>query len=246
MRIATFQVVLVFKQDDEIIFSIGDKLKALQAELKAKLQLLNIPQGAPPEAPRVILYSPLVSINIGLNRLDIVVNVPTQIQNNRDSSFGLLGELIDQIHNALIKDTLVYDWCGLILNTEFPSKKDVKPSLKIIESLFADLVKIDHSPNDLAAFQLQYGFKENGFYRNVTISGYDTYDIQIPENMLNQAIDLSKVTVRESGITIVLDINNKPTEPRVDFLNDIKLVQNEVIKSIDKVLYESNLIGRIE
>lgn len=246
MKIATFQVAIIFKQDNEIVFTLGDRLKALQADLKANLQLLNVPQGAPPEAPRIILSSQLLSINIGLNRLDLIVNVPTQIKNSRDSAFNLLKDLVERISNSLVNGVLKYDWCGIISNLEFPSHNDIKPSLKIIEGFFNDLVTIERDAKELAAFSLQYGFKENGFYRNVTISGYDTYDIPVAGIGTNKFIDLSKLPVKESGITINLDINNRPTDSRMDLLADLNLIQKEIMNSIDKVLYESNLLGRVK
>jgi hypothetical protein len=246
MRIATFQVAIIFKQDNEIIFTIGDKLKLLQSDLKANLQLLNIPQGAPPEAPRVILTSPLLSINVGLNRLDMIINVPTQIKSNKDSSFKLLREQIERVYNSIVRDNLEYDWCGIILNLEFPSTNDTKPSLKILDGLFNELVKVEKESKELATFSLQYGFKESGLYRNVTISGFDTYDIPVAGIGINQTIDLTRMPVRESGITINIDINNKPTEPRLNFFQDIDIIQKAIYNSIEKVLYESNLLGRIK
>ena len=246
MKVSFFQTAVVFKQNNDIVFTVGERLKALQQEYNANLQLLNIPQAAPPEAPRVLLISPVFSINIALNRLDIMLNIPDQIKKNQDSAFGLLSGIVEKVNKMLINDYCHYEWCGVIANLEFPNQSSQKPSVKIIEGIFGDLVSINRKNRELASFSLQYGFKEHGFFKNTTISGYDLYNLKLHPAVSQQEINLDKEQIFESGVSINIDINNRPSAEKGTFLHDFQQITEELKISIGEALYECNLAGRIK
>jgi hypothetical protein len=137
MYLINIQVALVFKTDDQIIFTLGERLKEAKNKYTATLQLLNVPNGAPPEAPRLLFMTQTFNLNISLNRVDIFITPPDQIKSNINACLNYVLTTINSLYDLLLKNFVKYDWCGIILNLSYPEK--TQPSIKAYVSLLDEL-----------------------------------------------------------------------------------------------------------
>nr|AGS51653.1 hypothetical protein [uncultured bacterium contig00026] len=244
MYLLNIQVALIFELDEQIIFTLGERLKEAQKKYIANLQLLNVPNGVPPEAPRLLFMASNFNLNISLNRVDIFITPPDQIKTNINACLNYALTTINSLYNLLLKNVVKYNWCGIILNLNYPEK--IQPSIKAMVKIAPYILKTDSKGREMASLNLQIGFKEPPYFKNITIFGYDQYQLAIPTpNVQNPNQDIQNTPIEESGITILLDINNKPQSDKNSFENDFSNLIKKIEISYMSLLDELNLEGVI-
>jgi hypothetical protein len=248
MNVMNVQVAIIFELDNQIVFTLGERLKQAQRSYNAQLQLLNVPSGALPEAPRLLFLAPTFSVHIGLNRMDIFISIPDQVKFSIDSCLDYCYTTSLVFAELLFRDVLKYDWCGVITTLNYPDKDKLQPFLKTVEKIMPYIIKIDSKGRDIASFNLQIGFKEPPFFKNITLNGYEQIQIQIPVdgNIMPQQIKMNEAAVEESGISILVDINNSPQEPKGSFADDFSRVIQKNKDSSKSILDELNLGGILD
>jgi hypothetical protein len=214
MQVNSFQIIIEFELDQQIVFSLGQQLKELQKALNGKLSILNTPRMAAPPTPRALIKSADTILTISLDRLEITTTPLQHIMNNYESCVKFFKSRIESILKILRIEDLNYKSLGVISDIQFPYNEENISGIKVIEPIFDRLINIQRKERDLASFQLLFGFMEKNFYTNYIISGYEIKNIQIPSsppqnNVGFVAIDTKSIPISESGIGIKIDINNK-------------------------------------
>jgi hypothetical protein len=248
MDVLNVQVAIVFELDTQIVFTLGERLKQAQKSYSATLQLLNVPPQAPPEAPRLLFLAPAFNANIGLNRMDMMIFIPDQVKSNIDSCLDYCYKTTTVFAHLLLNEALKYQWCGVITTLNYPAKDGVRPSIKTIERILPYITKIDSHGRDIASFNFQIGFKEPPYFKNITLHGYDLVNMQFPvgENSMLQQIKPEEADIEESGISILVDINNIPQKRKGLFIDDFSGVIEKNKSSAKSILAELNLGGIID
>jgi hypothetical protein len=241
MTVENVQVAIIFDLDNQIVFTLGERLKQAQKDYNANLQLLNVPAGALPEAPRLLFLTPTFNLYIGLNRMDVFISIPDHIKSNIDVCLDYCYNITIGLAEILLRDTIKYNWCGVITTLNYPDKDKIRPSLKVVEKLLPYITKIDTKGRKLATLNLQIGFKEPPFFKNITFSGYDQFQIQFPTKP--QQIRMEDTDVIESGVSILVDINNIPQEQKGTFEGDFSSIVEKSKDSSKSILGELNLGG---
>jgi hypothetical protein len=242
--ITDIQIVVMFKIDQSIVFTLGDSIKKFQAETNAQVQMLNTPSGARPEAPRVIIATDAYIINISLNRFDIILKVPTHINRYSEKVLTFCFQSMETIFDILIRDKIEYMWGGVIFTIHYPFDKKQVRALKLLEPVFDKLLKIERKGRSLATFNLQYGYQDQDYYINYTINGYEVAMIKIPIRKEGKdAVDVGITAdmIDEAGIEIRLDINNKPVKEKTNCIDDFSMLLNKVEKTLKIILEETGL-----
>ena len=245
MRVSSLQVVVTFAVNPGIIFSSGKQLMDLKSALGAKLLSLNVPESAPPETPRAMLSTEDMIIGLGFNRLDITTRPPDHVNQDYAACATFAERKAHPIIESLGKQ-VEYLWAGIVVMDEYVFPKQNAPSLKVVTPVFDRLVNIPREAKDLASFQLQYGYKQGDFYKNFTISGFETRDVSLEIQLKGAGpirVDLSKYPITESGIQISVDINNKASSSESDVLTDIARLFQEQIATHSGLMKELNLEG---
>jgi hypothetical protein len=248
MNVMSVQAAIIFELDNQIVFTLGEWLKQAQKSYNAQLQLLNVPSGAPPEAPRLLFSAPTFSAHIGLNRMDIFISIPDQVKSSIDSCLDYCYKTSIVFAQLLFSDALKYDWCGIITTLNYPNRDKPQPSLKNVEKIMPYITKIDSKGRDIASFNLHIGFKEPPFFKNITLNGYEQIQIQIPAdgNAMLRQININEAAVEESGVSILVDINNIPQDPKGAFEDDFSHVIQKNKDSSKSILDELNLGGILD
>jgi hypothetical protein len=245
MTVENVQVAIIFNLDNQIVFTLGEKLKQAQKGYNANLQLLNVPAGALPEAPRRLFLTPTFNLYIGLNRMDVFISIPDHIKSNIDACLDYCYNTTIGLAEILLRGAIKYNWCGVITTLNYPDKDKIRPSLKVVEKLLPYITKIDTKGRELATLNLQIGFKEPPFFKNITFSGYDRFQIQFlaNQNTIPQQIKMEDTDVIESGVSVLVDINNIPQEQKGTFEGDFSSVVEKSKDSSKSILGELNLGG---
>jgi hypothetical protein len=243
MRIAQLQIAVIFHLDNQIVLTIGNSLKKMQEIFKGNVQVLNnLPDFAPPDAPRIIYNCPNFLINISLMRFDIVINIPMHISSSIEKAFEYMDSFIYKINEMLIEKNVSYEWAGFVGTLEYLKSRNNQNSLGFLGPVFDKLITINRNNQNLASFNLQYGFLDEPFYINYNINGYEKININIP-NLMSLPSGASTVNpeIVESGIAITLDINNKPQKNKMQFKDDFKSISLKVKSKIGPVLQDTQL-----
>jgi hypothetical protein len=243
MKYVQIQAAINFQLENDILLSVGNNIKKMQKDIKVNVQILNSPKAAPPEAPRIVIFSPNAIINICLNRYDIIINIPNHIDKLLTSVLDYAKNVISEFIPYLTHENFKYTWTGIVVNSEaaFPQKNS--KSIELLTPYFDKLININRNDRKLSSFQLQYGFEENEFYKNFNISGYDKFNFEIPGNLIANEpirIDLQNTDILESGIQIIIDINNKTMKNNagiekdfITLINQIEHIYKDLPKSLN-------------
>jgi hypothetical protein len=173
--------------------------------------------------------------------LDVFISIPNQINSSIDSCSNYCFNTVTGLSKTLFKDAIKYDWCGIITAINFPDKSGLQPSLKVVEKLMPYITKIDAKGRELASLNFQIGFKESSYFKNITLSGYDCLQVRFPPNKkeISDRIEIDDTEISESGISILVDINNIPQNPKnsleIDFSNVMEKNKSASISILDEL-----------
>jgi hypothetical protein len=197
-------------------------LKELQRKHGGKLLQINTPDNAPPPLPRVVLSFQDCITKISFDRFSISTNPPSHVADNFEKSNLYASNRTNPILSELIRAVANYSWTGIIAELEFPKyEHGFKSGLDAIEPIFSKLINIDRKGRKLGSFNLQFGIQEDSHFINYTLTGYESRNFVFkPEKMGFQAIDLQKFPIKDCGVQITLDINNRPSLKNSDPLAD--------------------------
>lgn len=225
MKIDFLQLVSGFKIDREITLSCGKILKGLEKKHQGDLILPAIPDSAPPESPRAIYKTKDAFLSVALNRFELNVRPPSHIITNYSASLDYLKKRADQFMADLCKNISDYEWTGLVVKLDFPNIKPLKNGAMAALPVFDTLVNYKRKNRTLSNFQLAFGFTEGFYNKTFNISGYEARDVKLnvpPVSKYREMFfDVSNFPVKETGIQIVFDVNNKPKGGKKYWAKDV-------------------------
>ena len=248
MKIARQEVVVSFKVEPTIVLTCGTSLKKIQEKLGGKILSINAPEDSPPSLPRVILKLADTILNVALDRFQITTIPPSHIANDIKKSSKFAFQRSVSILSELLTSMPDYLWAGAILDIEFP--EDPLRSDSAIEAaipIFDRLIKIDRKTRELSSFQLQFGFKDDPYFINYTISAFESRKIEFkaPPKSGPVILNPSDFPLSECGIKVLLDINNKPNKPNEKPLEDLEGIFSNKKMSFDSLVEDLKLKGLV-
>lgn len=202
----------------------GKYLQKLSKELGVPIPKMAVPSAAPPEAPRVIIPGSSTLIQVGLNRAELFTQPPDHVAGefNPAVDFGL------QAANRFLLDLVTvvrYEWVGMVSTINFPTKTIT--TMMAAATLVSDrLINIPRKTRELSHLNLQIGFKEDPFYVTYSISGYEIRVGAFPQPA-PKSIEISMMPVSETGIEVLLDVNNKPLQSKRGLKADLVEIVNQ-------------------
>lgn len=242
MRIEKILIATAFKPDKDIILSWGKNLKKLQEHLKGKLIQLNIPELAPPEAPRVIIKSEDSLVNVSLNRVELITKPPDHVNSDIYQSLKFSRSLNENVFE-IVQDVLNgYQWAGVVCHLNYPQK--TKNANEASELVYDKITTIKRKNLTLSSFQFRFGFNENDFYKIFNFQGYESRNINFSFDITkNEAvsIDANRFPIDECGIQFILDYNNKPQSSKLTPKEDISKIICEIENDFKELPEKFNL-----
>lgn len=133
----------------------------------------------------------------------------------------------------------------LIAELEFPKyEHGFKSGLDAIEPIFSKLINIDRKSRKLGSFNLQFGIQEDTHFINYTLTAYESRNFVFkPEKTGLQAIDLQKFPIKDCGVQITLDINNRPSLKNSDPLADQIILFQKLSATFNNLYKDLNIEG---
>ena len=249
MVIPQTNTILEIELIDNAVLLFSGALNDYKKKYNAKIQLLNIPQNIPPDAPRIIVSIKNVVINISLTRLEIICKVPDHIESNSDAVIEFTRKIVFDILSHFWNVDLKYSWLGLVSTIDYALDRDEKTALQLAKPFFDYLVNIDRKNRDLGSFQIKFGFKENNFFKNYMITCFEKRDIKIDPSKFptwQKIYDLEEFSeIKKSGLRVVLDINNKPNDHKKDYFFDLDELIKYIKTDIVTIPNELNIVDLI-
>ncbi len=245
MKIDFLQLVSGFQIDREITLTCGKILKDLEKKHQGDLILPAIPDSAPPESPRAIFKTKDAFLSVALNRFELNVRPPSHIIANYSASLDYLKKRSEQFMANLCKNINGYEWTGLVAKLEFPNIKPLKNGSVAAVPVFDTLVNYERKNRTLSNFQLAFGFTEGTYNKSFNISGYEARDISVNVPAVSKYremfFDVSNFPIKETGIQIVFDVNNKPKGGKKFWAKDVNALVNFHKKHQTTILSELGL-----
>lgn len=219
VKVDSILVVAAFKPEAQASLKLGSVVAEVAQANGAQVNQLGVPSQAPPHFPRVMIGMQNSMLQVAEDRVQLSVTLPDHIAESLDEVLALTHREIERVLKpALDQPWMTEAWAGVVLNLSFPAHG--LSMTQAATQAASSLVNLEWSKDHLETFQLQIGKKVDGYFRTVTISGYEKRDIsielEVSEKSGSKRIEVteenSKVT--ESGIGVVLDINNRASSPR--------------------------------
>jgi hypothetical protein len=247
VKVERFEIVSAFRRDDTVVLACGPSLRELSEQFAGRLISLNVPDRAPPELPRLVVRFEGMLLQVGLNRFQIVLEPPQHIATSyiealqycKNRSFPLLESLLSA-------KAIKYEWSGVIAVLAVPQDlATTKSALGAAGIIFPRLTKLDWDTTNLASFRLQAGYKNNDYFRNYILEGYEVRSMEIdaPLNVSRIEIDPTDFPVSEVGFNLTLDVNNKPCESKSTPLPDLSATLTEHERAFLSLETDLNLGG---
>lgn len=245
VRIAKFQVAVVFEIQPELILSLGPTIKALAQ--KSQGQIHEVSGGDPnfpPDVPRIVIQTRQFLVNISLNRFDIHVVPPRQLQENHSAAIQFAKTMVTDVLKDLLQPQISYKWSGVVVQLKFPSAKPFLNAAAAVEPVFKRLVTFNPSDKPLSSFEMRFGYQEGDLFRSVKIGGYSTRNLRMrtgtaPSQPSPQVLNTGEIT--ETGIQVFVDVNNKPSAERKGPHEDLQRLFEASEKSITSLPNELKL-----
>jgi hypothetical protein len=243
------QIGSEFDLVEDVVLSVGSSLKSIITKYGGRLQLLNVPAAAPADAPRIIAITENFVLNFAPVRYDIFIVVPTQIRNEFNKVIDFTTNLFHRLGGDLAQLGLSYAWVGMIVNLEYPATEVGVPGIKLSEPVFDRLLSVKRGSRRLSAFQTQFGFEEGTLNKIFTISAYDSMKIKLHKANLQEKVlrvDRETADFVESGISVSLDVNNKPDKAKAGLLRDFQVIaqaSRELYQDLPEILNLKGIIA---
>ncbi len=242
MKITRQQLVVVFEIDELIMLTCGPALKNVQTELGGQVLTTNIPDGAPPSMPRIILKLKDANMSLGLDRIQLSTFPPSHISEDIEKSSEYTLKRAAPFFYELLPKIPKYFWAGVITELRYyenPLKS--KSANEVVIPIFDKLLNIDRQNKELASFQIKYGFKEDDCFVNYTLAGFEDrqVELQMPPAGKDLFVDLSEKPITGCGVMILMDINNKPNKNNDNPIGDVEallLKQKLLISNIAQIM----------
>ena|SRR5579872_163099 len=245
MRVQSVQFVTSFEVDKQIIFSAGQALQDINKRLGGRLMNLNVPSGAPDDMPRAVVQSSNTFVGVALNRFDVGLSNPdTNETKDFDSFLKETYSRAELILKPLLKTYPKYSFVGAVVVLNFPMATDGSDGISMIAPLFEKIVAIKRGERKLSSFQLVYGFSDEIFNRNITIQSYETRTLELSVDALNPKpinLDVKTLPIKESGVQVMIDINNLNDKNKKYPLEDLQKIVSDQVETYKKVLKETGL-----
>jgi hypothetical protein len=241
-------VAISFKQQDDILYLLGQEIIEFQKRHNAQKQPTNLPIASPPEAPRVSIFAPNFVLNIALSRIDIFANIPPNVSNDSSTSLSYVQNIVKEVHDVFA-NKIEYQWLGLVVNVIFSRKNLVKTPLEAVLPVYDAMINVPRNNRDLASFNCNFGFSEYPFFVIYTICGYENseFSFAVSDNNIPVVIDDNKKKIIDTGISVVLDVNNKQALKRnSNLLNDFNLTAEKCTILLSSILDDLNLSKALE
>jgi len=237
--VKSLQIAIIFKRDQDIQYTLGSMLA--KSSKNGLFRISEFPNPNPqknlPHIPKISVNSKEFVLNISQERFDFFLTIPNHISNEPEKVLSYAKSATDILRNSFLPH-VNYLWCGLVIDLNFP----YKGNKSCLNDIFDKTLTIERENKNIATYQLNYGYKENGHFINYSISEYQSYEVvkKVPSNEL---ISIKDGNLVEMGLSIKLDINNKPTTPNNSFSEDLDEIYKFIIPEINKVLNNNNLEG---
>jgi hypothetical protein len=247
VKIAKVQVAVSFDTDKQIVLNCAAGIKKLQKIIGGRFIQLNVPDFAPPNTPRALIKSPDTLINLASDRFDIITTPPKHVVGDVAACLEFALSRSQQVLGAIYAESLGYHWVGVLTTVQFPGNKESKSGVADVTPVYERLVGINKNNRSLATFRLQIGYKEQDFFRTYTISGYETLEVSIRAQSIPKevVVNLEEIPAIESGIQVLVDVNNRPSVKKLGVQADLDASINQMLGTLKTLARDLNLEGII-
>ena len=218
MRVEQVHTTIVTGADPALPLHVGPVLHKLSVERQGRLLRPNVPDGAPPELPRMAIQLKDAVLQVGNSRIEFITRPPQHVSESYESSMefcwssatSLFGEVLSHVPKSIS-----YDWTAVISTINFPrfqgqDAERAKPMSAILTTA-DELLKLDlDGRSHLAGFELNVAYERAGHYVN-----YRVYEYAVKEAVVKVggpvAIDVEQIPTAELGIGLAIDVNSRPS-----------------------------------
>lgn len=183
--------------------------EAFAGIVNGQSQQTNVPDQADPNQPRILFQSEKKSIAISQLACQLKMNFQSSDIPLTDQLSIARKNVIEFWKKSLeFKVGSEYGMHGIIFDINFPSKDSTETINKFLYDQFIKTTPI----GDVAAIQLTLGYKVENYFINLTVSTYETRKLIFQAPFSSEPVDIAKLPVSEAGVSIRIDINNRPEQ----------------------------------
>lgn len=247
MQVERLELVSAFRRDPTVYLARGPQLQQLASRYNARIISVNTPEQAPPELPRLVLRFDRSVLQVGLNRFQFVIQPPKHVANRFDEALMFAANLANPVLGELFDGGKPeFEWTGIVAVLNYPADIGaITSATEASRPLVERLTKLSAFDDALSTFELKIGRKQNGFFRNYAVSGYESrqIEVRVPAGTRAMELSLKSAPVVEVGVTVTLDVNSQPAPHRESPEQDLDQTIAEILRAQSTLLDDLNLTG---
>lgn len=235
-------LVATHQLDSDVRTRIAEAEKCFSAFVSGEAKSTNVDLHTPPQVTRLLIADGSKNLALSQNRI--------QLEFNFEPDFELEKALKVILNKALpffeavskFQTVDAESMIGFVINLQWPSTQSKMEVSQILASHFYSNKLL----GEFDSFEMKLGFRsELHLYKNVGISAYEIREFEMPRPQASRFvnIDIASVPVKEVGIGINLDVNNRlrigaGRKPEFDYVSSAQAVVEQMKSLVNDEIYD--------
>lgn len=230
---------VIFPRQADIRLNLNDFERKLKGHY-GQPQIINIPDDIGPEAPRAVFISNDTYCQMAISQVNIVltINYPTNLQPDMEMCKNYLLEksslVFDMVNSIKVGGKLLKaSYCGFTMTVQIPV---INEEINVI-GLIAKTLNVKGNYKDIHDMSRRIArIVKDKYFSNIVIENYRTWQFDLPTTGI---VKLRNADVKEQGIQIIGDYNDKFAYQERNSYSTTKSEMNKVIEQGLKVIAQT-------
>lgn len=227
--------VVDHEPDERVRYRLAEAEDAFKHVAKGEFRSTNVKSDAPPEVPRFELKDGKKHLLIAQSRMQL--GLTFDISMDADKAYDVARKLAQSFFEAaaVFRKLDTHTVVGLVVHVNQPSDA---PREVLAEAVANQLYK-GPAVGKMASFEMRIGFEtDDGILKVIALNPYELRKIEFkPEFGAKNFIDINmdKVPISETGLSWVLDVNNKSLAANPSSGQSCEATMQKILNEMDEL-----------
>ncbi len=213
-KLRAITCVVSHQPDEDLRFRLKDAEACFGQFTNSEAKSTNLPDSAPPDAPRIVLQGKRRQIVLSQDRTQAKLSFQDSDKSSEEAQ-AIAYDAIDGVFDLVKKfhPGLAFTDFGVVAELDYPVRAiDDKQIIDKVSKAVTELIYSGPTFGQPANLEIKIGFKTPwGGYRNIALNVYEMREGTVGAKGARQ-MDLTNLRLKAIGLAVMLDVNDKGLE----------------------------------